>query len=255
MPIKRRAVVRIAAVASLVFLCCVGMSAGIRGPGRYSGVVFFDRWDTCVLISGLYVMYISDELKPGFRAYAGQAVEVDATDVFQPWNPGDGLIRKINWVGLAPEPHRFIKLDGLELHASGNPDGRSVEIEIRNSGTTTATVSTDEIGINMFGSRNKGLFNDFDLASTAVITRSHLMRKSGLWQQNDGERTIHAAFQAGRDIPQTVTLPPEGSFSVVVTFDLSPGDYQFVFGYGGGVHEEASLLSNAVSIVVRPAAH
>jgi hypothetical protein len=32
-----------------------------------------------------------------------------------------------------------------------------------------------------------------------------------------------------------------------ITFEVSPGEYQFMFGYGGGVHEEKSLASNAIS--------
>jgi hypothetical protein len=34
--------------------------AGIRGPGKYHGVVFYDRWDNCYLFSGVYLMYISE---------------------------------------------------------------------------------------------------------------------------------------------------------------------------------------------------
>jgi hypothetical protein len=29
--------------------------AGLRGPGKYCGVVVFDRWDTCFLLSGPYI--------------------------------------------------------------------------------------------------------------------------------------------------------------------------------------------------------
>ena len=32
-----------------------------------------------------------------------------------------------------------------------------------------------------------------------------------------------------------------------ITFQIPPGQYQFIFGYGGGVHEEMSLASNAIS--------
>ena len=37
--------------------------AGIRGPGKYNGVVFYDRWDNCYLFSGVYLMYISEGVK------------------------------------------------------------------------------------------------------------------------------------------------------------------------------------------------
>ena len=67
--------------------------AGIRGPVKYSGRVIFDRWGGCTLYSGVYVMYISEEVKEKLRPYANEAVEINATEVFQPMNPGDGLIK------------------------------------------------------------------------------------------------------------------------------------------------------------------
>ena len=41
--------------------CVLALSAlgAIRGPGKYNGVVIFDRWDGCHLYSGAYVMEIS----------------------------------------------------------------------------------------------------------------------------------------------------------------------------------------------------
>jgi len=66
--------------------------AGIRASGKYSGVVFYDRWDNCILFNGVYLMYISEAVKEKLRPYRGQSVEINATDVYQPVNPGDGLI-------------------------------------------------------------------------------------------------------------------------------------------------------------------
>ena len=68
--------------------------AGIRGPGKYAGIVLFDRWDTCYLYSGIYLMYISENTKEALRKYEGQSILLDAKDVYQPVNPGDGTIRK-----------------------------------------------------------------------------------------------------------------------------------------------------------------
>src|SRR5271157_347455 len=30
--------------------------AQLMGPGKYSGVVIFDRWDSCILFSGVFLM-------------------------------------------------------------------------------------------------------------------------------------------------------------------------------------------------------
>jgi hypothetical protein len=64
--------------------------AGIRGPGKYNGVVFYDRWDNCYLFSGVYLMYVSDRVKENLRSYSGRSIEIDAKEVHQPINPGDG---------------------------------------------------------------------------------------------------------------------------------------------------------------------
>jgi hypothetical protein len=37
---------------------------------------------------------------------------------------------------------------------------------------------------------------------------------------------------------------------VRIVFHIPPGKYQFLFGYGGGVHEEKSMASNPVSFDV-----
>jgi hypothetical protein len=55
-------------------------NAGLRGPGKYSGVVVFDRWHTCFLLSGPYITYISENVKNDLRPYTGKAIQVDASD-------------------------------------------------------------------------------------------------------------------------------------------------------------------------------
>ncbi|HMD06880.1 MAG TPA: hypothetical protein VKH63_05050 [Candidatus Acidoferrum sp.] len=64
-----------------VLICALACSfilttqAGIRGPGKYCGVVVFDRWDTCFLLSGPYITYIADAVKNRLRPYSGTAIQ------------------------------------------------------------------------------------------------------------------------------------------------------------------------------------
>jgi hypothetical protein len=37
-------------------------SAYLFGPGKYCGVVAFDRWGTCYLVSGPYVNYVASDV-------------------------------------------------------------------------------------------------------------------------------------------------------------------------------------------------
>src|SRR5687767_1264410 len=100
-----------AAVALLATLCL----AGIRSEGKYSGVVIFDRWGGCTLYSGIYVMYISEGVKEQLRAEAGKCVQIDATQVEQPHNDGDGLIKKLTILGPALEAKAWESPEGLKL--------------------------------------------------------------------------------------------------------------------------------------------
>ena len=58
--------------------------------------------------------------------------------------------------------------------------------------------------------------------------------------EGEGERSDHIQLLPGQVVTYAIALT------------ISPGQYQFVFGYGGGVHQEASLLSNAISFDVSP---
>jgi hypothetical protein len=80
----------------------ITVHAGLRGPGKYCGVIVFDRWGTCLLLSGHFVTYISDSVKEDLRPYTGKAMEIDALEVSQPQNPGDALVRKYRIIGPAP---------------------------------------------------------------------------------------------------------------------------------------------------------
>ena len=255
-PVRRccyRIVLSGVALVALLVSTAVPFHAGIRGRGKYSGVVIFDRWDTCFLLSGPYVTYISKSVKEGLRPYAGQAVQVNATDVYQPFNPGDALIRQYTLVGLAPES-KYVPVQGLSFRIrpafeTGIP---SFIVDIRNVGDRTIWVRTDEIGITVLGARRSTVSPSNGL-SEAILTRSSLLSHSGSEWGTDG-RVLHAHYtiEGLSVLADRVQLVPHSSFQVKLTFDISPGEYQILLGYGGGVHETASLASNAISFTVEP---
>jgi hypothetical protein len=256
---KRRKVSRelLFQIVCLLLLCILSSEfvittkAGARGIGKYCGVVVFDRWDTCLLLSGPYITYISESVKNELRPYKGKAMQVDASRVIQHQNPGDALIQQYTIVGPAPDTGRWAKLDGLELFAesdfglSGSP---TFLIEIRNSGSNTATIESSEVGPTLLTSNPKFPFAPSDGGSGAVITRGNLINP-GSWSSTNGGETHFAAYDidpASRP-GERFQLNPGQTMSVRITFKASPGQYQFLFGYGGGVHEVKSLASNAIS--------
>jgi hypothetical protein len=230
--------------------------AGIRGPGKYCGVVIFDRWDTCFLLSGPYITYVSKTVKNELRPYRGQAIQVDASDVFQPVNPGDALIRKYEITGPAPDTHRWAELGGLELVAesySGAQNSATFVIRIRNVGNGPVRIVTSEIAPALLTRRPSCEFGPSDGASVAVITRVDLFHSSS-WARECTAAGVNysAAFtlEPTTQPPERLELSSGQSITTKITFQVPSGQYQFLFGYGGGVHEERSLVSNAVSFDV-----
>jgi hypothetical protein len=129
-------------VVVALMLVVTPLWAGLRGPGKYSGVVFFDRWGTCMLLSGPYLTYISESVKGNLRPYAGKPIQINASSVFQPSNPGDALVRRFTVIGPAPAP-TFIKLEGLHLHLSAafqTDHSPRFLLSIRNDGPTIKMV-------------------------------------------------------------------------------------------------------------------
>jgi hypothetical protein len=228
--------------------------ASLQGIGKYCGVVIFDRWDTCFLLSGPYITYIAESVKNELRPYNGKAMQIDASVVIQRQNPGDALIQNYKIVGPAPNTGRWGKLDGLELVAGSDfgPKGTpTFLIEIRNTGSSPVKIDSSEIGPTLLGSDPKSPYTVSDSGSGAVITRSTLVTSSS-WQRWIDGVTYSALYwiDPGSHPPERFQLEPGQSMKTRVTFEVSPGQYQFLFGYGGGVHEEKSLASNAISFDV-----
>lgn len=255
--------VRFFALVALGCLLITIARGGLRGPGKYCGVVVFDRWGTCFLLSGPYITYISEKVKDKLKPLEGTAVQVDASEVFQPMNPGDALIRKYEIIGPAPRP-QWITLDGLRLIAEADfgPSSKpAFVIQIRNDGNGPIKIDSSQIGIALLWKSEQmpfeplqkpeqTLFDPSDGASTAVITRTDLAQP---WEgtrevtMGDIKRFWGYEVNATTRLPKHFELVPGQSIKTQIVLKISAGQYQFMFGYGGGVHEEKSLASNRVS--------
>lgn len=248
---------------AIVLLSAVAAFAGSRGPGKYSGIVVFDRWDTCYIYSGVYLMYVSDKTKEGLRKYEGRPVEIYAKEVFQPINPGDGRIGKFDLLSLLDSKPEPPGLKGLRLTAE--PDfgpGRRPRFALafENQSGRDVEVNTDSIAPTLLGEKvDDDFFSPSDGKSTALITRCELSAEGGCYQESgltvtkpDGRKTtetVRYAFDigGGRSIPDTLLVRAGQTERVSISLDVPPGTYDFLFGYGGGVHESRGLASNVVS--------
>jgi hypothetical protein len=232
----------------------ITVHAGLRGPGKYCGVIVFDRWGTCLLLSGPFVTYISDSVKKDLRPYTGKAMEIDALEVSQPQNPGHALVRKYRIIGPAPNKQQWAMLDGLKLISQPDfgPQGTATFlIELRNSGNQAISVNSSEFGPTLVGLSPKGLLSASDGKSVARITRTDVLNSTGWEGDYYGLKyLVPYTIDPKSRPPYQLQLASGECMRVRVTFSVPPGQYQFVVGYGGGVHEEKSLASNAISFDV-----
>ena len=254
----RTRVISIGIVAMIWFFSVTSGFGGIRSPGKYSGIVVFDRWDTCYLYGGTYLMYISEKKKELLRPYAGRSVLIDATEVLQPINPGDGLITAFKFLGDAPIGEGLPSVDGLKLNLTKERfAGNSVRfvVEIENKNRSRVTVSKSEIAPTVFGRKtDDDPFSPSDGISEAKITRCNFGSRCGfpgLSYGPDGQLTsdsfsvdVDRSFQPD---PETIDLGGSQKFTLSFYVVISKGDYDLIVGYGGGVHGGKFLASNIIS--------
>jgi len=241
----------VAPIVVLGFCLIVSARAGIRGRGKYCGVVVFDHWDTCFLLSGPYITYISGAVKDDLRPYKGIAMQVDALDVIQPMNPGDALIRKYKIIGLAPDVPHSVTTEGLEFVVRDDfgPNGTpAFVVEVRNAGKRLVAVAPREIGFTLLGLNHVNGFTASDGDSVAWITRANPMWPGAERESTVGDTKYSASYAIDPNtrLAADLQLEPNRSAQIRITFQVPPGHYEFMVGYGGGVHEGKSLASNAV---------
>jgi len=250
---------RLAIVTACFALCSLltTVHAGMRGRGKYSGVVIFDRWDTCFLLSGPYVTYISEAVKEELRPYAGHAIEIDVTEITQPMNPGDGLVSSYVILGQAPDDPNDPIIDKVEITVEPGFDGKKAplfDITLRNDSLQPVPVSPPEVGITLLG-MNRGVFlSASDGKSVAWMTRADLVphgpngMAASSWTSTVDGKTVYAGYTAAQPCAfrTRVELAAYESVSCRVRLDIPTGEYQFMAGYGGGVHAWKSIASNAI---------
>ena len=207
---------------------CLTCEAGYRTAGKYCGVVVFDRWGGCTLYSGIYVMYVSESIKSQLRPYSGQAIQIDAKEVSQPRNPGDGLIRRLDYLGPAPEGRQtWVRLEGISLASSVSlaPDGKLVAtLTVGNTNWAAVKVWSGQLAFTLLTKRDlhrRGAVSDGP--SFALITRRsfagdgpllgsrrYCRRSASHLERTEGERAsfrVHACCRRNEE-DQRAARPP-----------------------------------------------
>jgi hypothetical protein len=123
-----------------LLLCCLNAFGIIAWEGKHVGTVILDRWDGCSFLSGPRVDYVSEASKETLRKYAGKNVEINVTQLDQPFNPGEALFQKLTYVGPATAPadksagliYDSIRLQSTFVGAQAQPP--SLRLDVRNVG-------------------------------------------------------------------------------------------------------------------------
>ena len=254
-------------ITLIIFLLLVSnIFAGIRGPGKYSGIVIFDQWDTCYLYSGTYLMYIAEKKKEFLRKYKGQSIVIDAKEVSQPMNPGDGLITEFEFLAKAPVKENLPQVEGIKLTAKPKFEEKNLvafELEVENQGSETINISTSEIAPTLFGKKDEeDYFSPSDGKSDAKITRCSIEsagafknEKSFTTKGSNGQlitttKGFSIKIQNADSLPKSFNLAFGEKRQFTISLNVPDGNYDFLFGYSGGVHEGKSIASNTISFSV-----
>ncbi len=253
--------IRLALGLGIMIVSSLACEAGERLPGKYCGVVVFDRWDGCTLYSGIYVMYVSEKVKESLRLYAGKAIQIDAKEVYQPNNPGDGRIGRFEYLGTAPPERNWVQAEGIRLESSVKvrDDGKPVaSIIVENAGKDSVKLFSQELALTLLMKRNisERDWSVSDGPSFALITRQSF-EIGGSEPRWEGKGEVAAgkpyAWTIGKENapPHDFTLGPKEKKRIDVQFDLPDGQYDFLCGYGGGVHGNKGLASNLSAFDVK----
>jgi hypothetical protein len=240
----------------LLFALCI---AAIRGAQKYSGVVIFDRWGGCTLYGGVFVMYVSETVKDQLGPEAGKCVQIDATKVVQPTNPGDGVIKEFTFLGPAPADERVPSPEGLKITAA--PDFKDAHvpqfaIRVENVSERPLKLRMDALAPTILAAQTKGprrAMSPSDGPSVAVITRQAFWGGDGARMRSEGT-TESVPFRwwvtAPRTLEESVTLQPKAAFELHLSFKMPAGEYEFLAGYGGGMNAGQCIASNLIAFDV-----
>lgn len=205
-------------------------------------------------------MYVSENVKDGLRGHARTFVLLEALEVAQPMNPGDGRIDSFGSVELDHPQDSGVLTDNMNLVAQTLPSddpGLMMLVELANNSQERREISLDQLTVTLFAKiRLEAPLRVSDGPSEAVISTSvhHLYRypqasaRLRIAEEGQGLKTYAVRLLSPEEPAHDPVLEPGASYRIRVVFDLPKGEYDFMSGYGGGVHVSRLVVSNMVAL-------
>jgi hypothetical protein len=241
------------ALFSIASVLAVTATGFLAGPGKYCGVVVFDRWGNCFLLEGRSIVYVAEKVKKDLLPYKDQAVQVDALEISQTGMHAEHLsILKYNIAGPAPDSHRWFAVDGLRLTAVddfGSTGKPRFTIEIRNVGQNSINVDRSQLGVVVLESIRPDP-SSLDPVPAALISGWGIDSPFAMAYEKMGSKKTSWGYTVDLKTrpPARFVLAPGQLLRTRLTFKLYSGQYQLMLGYGGGGQmDEKSVASNAIS--------
>jgi hypothetical protein len=222
-----------------------------RMPGSYKGKIIYDRWDVCILYSGVYLTYVSEKIKEDFRPYEGKELVINATKVVQPMNPGDARIEdysSIEEVHGKPNPMALRIISGVEPGANGEPYATVI---IQNTGKSKITLRMQDFAFTLlkkFEERIPSL-SPSDGPSFALITRQGFWTPFGSRYESSGITNAVSyswVIEEENSLSEYLHLSGNGKKRINIRMNLVDGEYNLLYGCST-YDSETTVVSNITS--------
>jgi|GEM_PF-4109913 len=238
-------------LVGLLLIFALGGKAEVLSPGKYPGVVLFDRWDSCILC-GRGMLYVSEKVKETLRPYSGKSIWVGVQKIYQPHNPGPGRMDQLKYLGPAVGCNKDFPRSGIRMAsyfvAAGQGEVR-MTTEIRNVGPVPVKIFGGNLFITLL-TKNPPLFRGM------VVTDGLSHGVSGRYDYT--KRETRRGRQGGYGIeysweldPECIVqhdfiLKPKTNWDFKIKLKLPDGQYDFCCCYAPDVFSEETVVGNQV---------
>src|SRR5687768_5339639 len=247
-------------VVCLVFLVAVAATAhaGFRGPGRYKGVVVFDRWGGCVLCRGYVIDYVSESAKAPLKDQDRDLVDLDVTHISQVFRPGDALIKSFIQVWTRPAVPKRADPLRLSVRPAFNGGPAAAVVEALNAGDEDVTLKYEHLAVHVLKKRTapNQPFGVSDGPSVVVVTAHFMLddldRGSPRLKSEGVLATIPYRWQVTgvTALPREVILRPREATRLNLAVTIPPGEYDLFAAYDDYTVPGRCTASNSVGFNV-----